>query len=430
VSTLDELVAALGARRAASEWVATWRQRRTGLAISGASAGGALRRVDERELLGAVVHTDTGSGRGSARLSLGPDAQPIVPALDDALERAAGAAGPAWRMTPPAAPARVALADPALEAGAIADVAADVARALGAASAARGVELAAIEAEVVRDVVAVAGSQGLEVRWRATEVAVRAVVTAAGHRRDLAVRARRRADLQLERAVDDARALLELATRVEPTPTGAWPIALRPPALLAGGGHGLLAAIVAQADATAERQGLTRYRAGQPIAAGAAASGNPLTLASDGTLPFAPLSAPLADDGEPVRRFTLVDRGVARSVALDHREAALRRLPPNGGVRNLVVSAGSAAEADLLAPPVLEILDLAWVDLDLRTGDLVAAIGLGIFHDVGHDRPVAGGLVRFDAVAAFALARRSAALVHRGAYVGPDLWRLPAAAVE
>jgi predicted Zn-dependent protease len=292
--------------------------------------------------------------------------------------------------------------------------------------AARGLTAVWCQAEVVREDLAVVSSQGLEVRWRATEARLRALVADGGQRRQIEVSARRRADLDAARAVAAVARRLKAMAGADVTPAGTWSVVLGPDALLAGGDLGMLAAFAAQVDAGVERQGLTRYRSGQPVAEGAAAAADPLTLISDGTLAFGPRSAPIADDGEPVRRFTLVDRGTASGLALDHREAALRGESPNGGVRNLVVSAGSGGRDELLAAPVLELEEVAWIDLDARTGDLSAAIGLATVHDARGSRAVSGGVMRIDAIAALALARRSAAVVRRGAYVGPAQWRLTA----
>src|SRR5258706_192744 len=98
-----------------------------------------------------------------------------------------------------------------------------------------------------------------------------------------------------------------------------------------------------QADAVVERQGLTRYRERTPIAHGADQIAEPVSIASDGALEFGVLSEPLAEDGDAVRRFAIVERGIAVGLGLSPREAALRKRDPNGGVRNLVVTSGTWA---------------------------------------------------------------------------------------
>jgi predicted Zn-dependent protease len=426
VTTLDDLVRALEVRGAASEWVAVERSRHAGAVQRGASA---VYRSEIARAVTAIVHRDSVSGRGSAGFSVDDAGRGLDSMVDDALVRASAATGPGWRMAPAAAAARVEVGDRAFT-GEPRRTADELASRLEAAAQAAAANVEDANAVVVREDVAIATSQGVELGWTVTDVVVRARVLGGDRGWPVAVSARRYADLDLPGVVAEGRRLAIALAEARPTPAGAWPLVLGPRALLAGGGLGLLEAFAAQADAATERIGLGRYRVGQPVAIGAVAVAEPLTVVSDGALPFGPRSAPLADDASPVRRFHLVDRGVARGLALDHREAALRRLPPNGGVRNLVIEAGTALRDELVAAPALLVEEFGWVDVEARTGAVVASIALGTLYEGGSSRPVTGGMVRFDAIAALALARRSAAVVRRGPYEGPDLWRLPPAAVE
>jgi predicted Zn-dependent protease len=426
MTPIEQLVRALEVRGAASEWVAVARQRHAGSVQRGPAA--VYRSASYRELT-ALIHRDSVTGRGSAAFVVDDDGRGLDAQVDDALERAAAATGAAWRMAPAAAAARVQVGDRAFT-GEPRRTADELAQRLEAAAGAVGATVEAAAADVVREDIDLATSQGFELGWTVTDVVVRGRVVVGAHRRGIAMAVRRYDDLDLPALVAEGRRLAIARAEARPTPAGAWPLVLAPRALLAGGGLGLLEAFAAQADSATERLGLGRYRVGQPVAVGAAAVDEPLTIVSDGAAPFGLRSAPLADDGSPVRRFSLVDRGVARGLALDHREAALRRLPPNGGVRNLVVAPGTAARDALLAAPALLVEDFGWIDLDARTGEALASIALGTLYDAGRAQPVTGGVVRFDAIAALALARRSATTVRRGAYDGPDLWRLPAAAVE
>jgi predicted Zn-dependent protease len=426
MTTLAQLVRALEVRGAASEWLAVARQRHAGFVQHGPAA--VYRSESHRELT-ALLHRDSVTGRGSAAFVVDDAGRGLDSQVDDALERAAAAMGPAWRMAPAAAAARVTIGDRAFT-GEPRRTADQLAGRLEAAAAAVGATVEAAAADIVRHDVELATSQGFELSWTVTDVVVRGRVVIGTHGRAVEVAVRRYDDLDLAGLVAEGRRLAIARAEARPTPAGAWPLVLTPRALLAGGGVGLLEAFAAQADAATERLGLGRYRVGQPLAVGAAAIDEPLTIVSDGAAPFGLRSAPVADDGSPVRRFPLVHRGVARGLALDHREAALRRLPPNGGVRNLVVEPGTAVRDALVAAPALLVEDFGWIDLDARTGEVLASIALGTLYDAGRAQPVTGGVVRFDAIAALALARRSATTVRRGAYDGPDLWRLPAAAVE
>jgi hypothetical protein len=175
-----------------------------------------------------------------------------------------------------------------------------------------------------------------------------------------------------------------------------------------------------QADGLVEREGLTRYREHAPIAHGADQIAEPLTIASDGALDYGVLSEPLDSDGAAVRRFTIVERGIAVGLGLSPREAALHsrdpngsKRDPNGGVRNLVVGPGSwNSEPPAGAVEVLRVRDLA---IDPYTGD--ARLELALCRRDG--TYFAGGTIRLDLITALARARRSSARVRTGAYEGP-----------
>jgi hypothetical protein len=390
-----------------------------------------VRRIDDDRRIRLVVHRDVGRGRGTGVLELtgerGDDARAVV---DDAEDRALRMIGPAWTTPAPAATARVELedpelADPELE---LADVAARVVRGLvGAVDAEVG-----LEQHAVRLATGSTAGKGLRVKWTETRVTIRAVIGNGGRSGELIAEARRIADLDLEERV--RRLIVDLgerATAVPPKP-GTYAVVLHA-AAHAHGGYGLWHALVGQADAALVRQGLARYRPGRPIAPRATAVDEPLTVISDGTIRFGVRSTPAGDAGEPVRRWQLVDGGVAAGLALDLREAALAREEPNGGVRNLVVPGGTTPLAELVRPgatPVLEVRRLAWLDLDPRTGLAVARVAAGTLHDAAGHHPIAGGTLRLDVIAQLALARRSKEAAIEGPIHGPAALRLDDVAIS
>src|SRR5690606_17040714 len=75
-------------------------------------AGQLERQVEER-VIDVAVFRDVRRGRGCARLRIAGDVDPGA-LVSEAAVRAAHAVGPAWSLPPPAAPARVDVADPAL----------------------------------------------------------------------------------------------------------------------------------------------------------------------------------------------------------------------------------------------------------------------------------------------------------------------------
>ena len=184
------------------------------------------------------------------------------------------------------------------------------------------------------------------------------------------------------------------------------------------GGLGVWEAFVPQADAATERQGLTRYREHAPIVEGADTVAEPLTIESDGALAYGLASAPIGDEGGAVRRFPLVQRGIAAGLALSPREAALRGREPNGGVRNLIVAPGTW-NGTATGGRVIEMRRLRSLAIDRYTGNASLEIALGL----DRDEPFTGGSLRIDLIAALATARRTADSLTRGDYVGPTtIW--------
>jgi predicted Zn-dependent protease len=430
----------LGRQAGVSEWVALVCSRER--AIVGHGDRELIRGSDELELR-ATVHRDLPDGRGSAELVVAePIGDAIAEAVAAATTRAGNAVGPAWRLLPPGAPARVTLADPALSGGEATD-AAEVLTTLAYAAvrepdiAARsgGVpKLLSAIATVDRETIAVLTDQGLEVGWQATLATIKLVIAAGDAVVEVSNRSRSRDSLDVRGLVRGAADRLGAASGATALDAGTRVVVVRPTALTHGGGWGLLGALVAQADPALEAQGLTRYRPGGLIAAAAGDAAEPLTVSSDGAIPLALYGAPLGDGGEPVRRFALVDHGRAVGLGLGARDAALRGLPANGGVRDLVVPPGTATLETITAPgldgSVLDVEALAWLDIELRTGRFTAGVAAATLRDDRGVRPVRGGVIRGDLVEALAQARRTREVVDRAWYHGPAAWRLPAMVVD
>jgi hypothetical protein len=409
-----DVVRALQSRRIA-DWVLTARDQ--DLAV--ADDRGPLHRREQRTRWTLVVHDDVSNGRGTARVELAGSSGDSGALVDQAVTLARAAVGTAWRSLPQAAPARVELADPALDVADLGGVAATVLRGVPRPADAQ----VTAGASVLRERVRVQTKQGLRTGWTATYARV-AMVVARGDRSLTVTReARRAAALDLDAAVDAAITDLGALAAVGPTSTGPCRLVLAEGAMLHGGGYGMWSVFAAQADAVVERQGLTRYREGMAVAAGADQLADPLAVASDGALDHGVRSAPVGEDGAAIRRFAIVERGVAAGLALSPREAALRDRDPNGGVRELVVAAGAreAGAADLAGAvaDAVELRRLRSLAIDPYTGEASLEIAFGIDHRGRAPRGFVGGTVRLDLIAALARARRAPELLHRSPYHGP-----------
>ena len=418
------LVRALDGRgRAIGDWSARLRDVER-IVVTGAGAGAPGVRTVRTTELAARLHIDGPTGRGSAELLLDtPDPPDSIDArIDEALQRAGVSIGPGWQSSPPGAPARVTVGEARLrEPEAIARAMIET---IAAAARKQDAELIELTATVERAVVAIENKRGLTARWQETLLGFDARVAAGGATARARQRARRRTGLHPGNAIEAAVARARSRAAATDTPAGRRPILLRA-VVLGGDGGAILGALAALADAALHRQGLARARLGAAIVEGAATAPEPLSLSSDGTLAWGIESAPLADYGEPVRRFPIVDDGVLVGLALDEREAALRGVPPNGGVRNLTVGAGRSEPAALRGEGVLELDELTHVDVEPLTGRVALGIGLATLHEGGAARAVTGREVQGDLIAAFADSRRTTGMVRAGAYRGPDLILLP-----
>jgi hypothetical protein len=412
--TPDEVVRALNDRRIA-DWALTMRDQDVAIADD----RGPFHRRETRSRWTLVIHDDVSKGRGSARLDLavgrnGADgsARSLV---DQAQALARAAIGAAWRSLPQAAPARVTLVDPALDVDDLAAVAAKLVTEVP-----RPAQISAA-ATVMRERVRVQTKQGLRTSWAATRADIALAVARGERSLAIAREARQVRELGLDAAVGDAVADLTTLAGAGAAPLGRCKLVLAADALLHGGGYGMWSVFAAQADAVVERQGLTRYREGMAVAPGADQIDDPIAIASDGALDHGVRSAPVGDGGDAIRRFALVDNGIAVGLALTPREAALRAREPNGGVRELVVTAGAATGADAGAAlaDAVELRRLRSLAIDPYTGEASLEIALGIDHRGGTPRAFAGGTVRLDLVAALARGRRAPAILHRTPYHGP-----------
>lgn len=442
IADAERLVKLLEKARNVDEFVVVDRSGVRASATTGANAG--RRRVDLHRLE-ATVYRDVRRGRGSASFIV-PDHDTAAAAalIAAATSRAENAAGPAWTLPPPAAPARVSVADLTLGEALVPDAEAIASQLAEAANeAALTVGLARVDVE--RVAVSVITSSGFDNSFETTDLHVDAIVTNTGAAERVRAHARRAEDLHLaDRTAGAAERMADrsAATELEP---GTYDIALAGPALTLdvtgsistnGSNHelyGWFGPIVAQSSASMARQRLTRYRPGQSIY-DIPATGDPLTITSDGTLDYGLHSRPFGELGEPVRRFTLVEDGVAAGLSLDLREAALRGVNPNGGVRNLVVASGATPAADLLTPdaaPLLEIAELGWLETNPRTGGFVAEIGLAYASGPARTRaPVVGGTIRGSIFDVLAAARLSKERAFYGWYDGPTVVRLSGIAVR
>jgi predicted Zn-dependent protease len=369
--------------------------------------------------LSVLVFRDIENGRGSARVDFaGEDEAAARARLAAAADQAVLAVGPGWVLPPPAAPARVEVADPDVV-GNLAGVVAEMSRKL-----ARSPDLGVVRSELAAELTVhrIASSHEFASEYQETRLSFD--VTLAKGAGPVRGAARRLRDLHLEERLIRARTNAQVRLSARHLEPGAYDLLLGRESI-AMPRYGWFAPLVAQASGQRIRLGLSRYRPGHKVFAH---GGEGFTLVSDGTIPFGILSAPFGSLGEPVRRFVLVEDGVAVDAALDLREAAVAGVPPNGGVRNLVLSPGAEKAALLSAPgerPLLHVHQLAWLDADPQSGDLTAEIALAGLERAGASpMVVTGGLFSGNAFDLLGRARRSRESGEAGWYRGPQALRI------
>ncbi|MCG8417608.1 MAG: metallopeptidase TldD-related protein [Proteobacteria bacterium] len=408
------------------------------------------RRVARRDI-DLSLFRDIGRGRGWARVSIAEAVPDLESLLRRAVQRAARAVGPGWGLPPPSAAARVDIADPAMDSDVM--TAADaIGRSLDEPIGS-GFRVGSLAIVIERGRTDIRTSRGLTHGHSHTLLTIEAMIALAegtsGVVERLHVQSRQLAALDLPVALSRAVQQLDDRNKAILLVPGRYDLVVARDALVprnVGYGRALVAdfdaavfgerparygwfePIVAQADARADRIGLTRYRPGQLIYGDRVVTGDPLTVVSDGTVPFGLLSRPLGDLGEPVRRFVIIERGTATDLAFDLREAALRGVTANGGLSNLVIAPGTLSPGAMREPvqrPVVEVADLRWLDIDSSTGMFTAELGLSYLHDGSRDvRPVRGGFVHgniFDYLPAIRLSSRTKT---HSWYLGPESMRL------
>jgi len=412
-SPLFERAVAL-ARRAPGidEYVITGRQRRR----VGRRAGAP--RAEDTEDIAVALFRDLPSGRAGVSLRVTQRDLPRLPdLLASAARDAATAVGPSWRLPPPAAPARVPLDDSRVAGNPAAALAA-LDEQLRDAGVQPGDQDVAAEVTTA----AIATSGGLRTSFSATVIDVRATVRDRGARSAVQLRRRRFDQMDLPGQAARARARCQIRAAATSAPAGTYDLVVGADALgHPGTGWGLLGPLAAQAADNAANRGTARYLPGQIALAG---DGDPITVWSDGALPFGLLSRPFGELGEAVRRFALIEDNRAADVGRTARLAGVAGGLVNGGVRNLVLTPGQRSGDELLAPgdvPVLEVQAWSWLRTDAAAGSFLGEVEAGLVHRVGQPpQPVASNLVSGDAFAAWSNALLGEQSTFLGWYSGPS----------
>ena len=360
-----------------------------------------------------TLHRDFSLGRGSAQSRFSADSftsQGVVAALAHACTEQVQ---PPWRMAPPSAAAQMRLDDAALRE---ATVLAHIRDAMQSVTTAAGVarfDRLHWQAAVADEAIVVETSTGNEIRWTATDVQLAINAQRDNHSLTTHRRARQRQDLNAAQLCSELDQALARLTSASVTPRGQIEIVLDREAMLFDGDLGVWQVIAEQANVRNYTRGISRVPTTIPNAT--------LRVISDGARNFGWHSAPVADDGAPVRRFVViangavVNRGSTVTDAGRSNESGLASA--NGGVRNLDVSDTGPP----WQPPsnFLEVHRLASPRVDPSSGWLTALIASATWHRGDTKTPVTGGAIRVDLITALLAGRSHGAAIATASYQGP-----------
>lgn len=411
--TRRELRAALR-KIANADWAIAERTRRVRLLRGGLGDSTVAEAHSTLQEFTTTLHRDFPLGRGSAQSTFSADSftsQGVIAALAQAcIEQVQ----PPWRMAPPSAAAQVRLDDPALHETTALVHLRDALQSAQAANMVTRFDRLDWQVAIADEAIIVETSTGNEIRWLATDVQLAITAQRGSHSLETRRCARQRKDVdptQLYRELDQALAQLATATA---TPRGLIVMVLDREAMLFDGDLGVWRILAEQAEVRRLTRGVSRVPAALP--------NSTLRVFSDGARTFGWRSAPIADDGAPVRRFVLLANGavVSRgSTVIDAGQNTENgQANANGGVRNLDVSDTGPP----WQPPTnfLELHRLEAPRVDLASGWLTALIASATWHRGDTKTLVTGGAIRVDLVNALLAGRLRGAAISTASYQGPS----------
>jgi len=173
-------------------------------------------------------------------------------------------------------------------------------------------------------------------------------------------------------------------------------------------------------------QGTSPVELGGPLFGDREVRGDPLSLASDPTVPYGAMSGAFDGEGLVLRRVPVIENGRVGHLMASKQFADYLDLPATGSWRNRVIPAGSHATEALLDPSdgrVLHVVDFSWLNPDQVRGAFTTEIRVGYEIMPGGTRVVRGGSLAGNAYDLFANAIHSRETERRGAYHGPSTIR-------
>jgi predicted Zn-dependent protease len=295
----------------------------------------------------------------------------------------------------------------------------------------KDVRLSSAEVFAEESQIAIENSRGVRGSKVQTELLLDFVLLARGRNDEMeshvAYRRRRATDLDVA-SLARQRAGYARDAIVAGTPkTGTFPVVVSDDALvelLMSEGYSPL---LLRASAQWKFQKLTPWEAGESIFPQTPSGDGPtFTMYSNALLPFGTRSSNFDGDGLPAQRVAIIQNGVLTRFWATNRYAQYLQVPPTGDFGNMEIEGGSVPLAQLLeGGPLYHIVAFSAMGADPLTGDFVGEIRLGYEIDEGRRRPIRGGSISGNLLAALGEARYSTETAFCGDYQGPRAMRFP-----
>jgi len=271
-------------------------------------------------------------------------------------------------------------------------------------------------------------SRGIDIAYKRSGIFFDGVLLAGDSANEVEMhfepRSRRYQDVHMERTIKEYAQFARDSLTAELPPKGHYPVVLS--------GNGLSAVfipMVHHTSASSQYRKTSRFRPGQSIYQEGQPKGEPLTLISNGYVPFGLRTLPVDADGVPACRTELIRDGQFVRPWSSKRYADYLGIPPTGAIANLEIPIGSHSTQDILSGErVLQVVEFSALMPNSISGNFAAEIKLGYLHENGKSRPIKGGSVSGNLITGFSnvlfsteaqFANYALALDNFGSYIGP-----------
>jgi hypothetical protein len=267
----------------------------------------------------------------------------------------------------------------------------------------------------------VLNSNGIDISWHKTSVYLEVVLTCkAGMEEREFVMSRLVASpeqLDVQSLLMQQAQIARDATAAQPNPGFTGDV------LLAGQSvtevfapHHDLNPIVLHTSAKLETMGLSSLKLNQQLGQ---FIGETLTLSLNPQIPLGLGTAPVDEEGTPLRQVELIRNGTLINYLATARYAQYLNVPVTGNISNIQLSPGATREQHLRGNNYFEIVSFSWFNPNPYSGDFSAEIRLGYHWVNGRRTPYRGGTFTGNMFKNILNTRFSKETTLSGAYYGP-----------